>query len=258
MPQLFSEQPIAVLRYGAVAHAVKRRLTACRQFAALTPRRRAATHSAMETIQSEHGQGRVADAPSGHWVYRAAAALAEALCAAGALGPADRLVAAAVAVLVVGGACRDRLCAAGRPAADAAAHRLAPRAVPGRRDRHARRRLHLQRHRRRRHRRARSSAPARGRCRPARSRRRQAWVFLVLQALVGLAVLLQFNRFTILLGIASLVVVADLSVHEAHHQLAAIRARPRLLVGRADGLGGGVRRSRRRRRCCSMPARSCG
>src|SRR5262249_13075279 len=35
-----------------------------------------------------------------------------------------------------------------------------------------------------------------------------AAVFLVLQALVGLAVLLQFNRFTILLGIASLAIVA--------------------------------------------------
>jgi 4-hydroxybenzoate polyprenyltransferase len=38
--------------------------------------------------------------------------------------------------------------------------------------------------------------------------KREAWVFLVLQALVGLLVLLQFNRFTVLLGIASLVVVA--------------------------------------------------
>jgi 4-hydroxybenzoate polyprenyltransferase len=36
----------------------------------------------------------------------------------------------------------------------------------------------------------------------------QAAAFLVLQALVGLAVLLQFNRFTIWLGIASLAVVA--------------------------------------------------
>ncbi len=39
-------------------------------------------------------------------------------------------------------------------------------------------------------------------------RKRQAWVFLVLQALVGLAVLLQFNSFAILLGICSLVIVA--------------------------------------------------
>src|SRR6201987_4053085 len=37
---------------------------------------------------------------------------------------------------------------------------------------------------------------------------KRAFVFLVLQALVGLAVLLQFNRFAILTGIASLLVVA--------------------------------------------------
>jgi 4-hydroxybenzoate polyprenyltransferase len=36
----------------------------------------------------------------------------------------------------------------------------------------------------------------------------QAAVFLLLQALVGLAVLLQFNRFTVLMGFASLLVVA--------------------------------------------------
>lgn len=38
--------------------------------------------------------------------------------------------------------------------------------------------------------------------------RRQAWLFLALQALAGLAVLLQFNSFTEMLGIASLLVVA--------------------------------------------------
>ncbi|MCT8991407.1 4-hydroxybenzoate octaprenyltransferase [Chelativorans sp. SCAU2101] len=38
--------------------------------------------------------------------------------------------------------------------------------------------------------------------------RRQAWVFLVLQALVGLVVLLQFNAFAILVGLGSLAVVA--------------------------------------------------
>ena len=36
----------------------------------------------------------------------------------------------------------------------------------------------------------------------------QAVVFMVLQALIGLAVLLQFNRFAVLTGIASLVIVA--------------------------------------------------
>ncbi|ESY85011.1 4-hydroxybenzoate octaprenyltransferase [Mesorhizobium australicum] len=38
--------------------------------------------------------------------------------------------------------------------------------------------------------------------------RRRAWLFLVLQALVGLAVLLQFNSFAILLGVCSLGIVA--------------------------------------------------
>jgi 4-hydroxybenzoate polyprenyltransferase len=38
--------------------------------------------------------------------------------------------------------------------------------------------------------------------------RKQALAFLALQALTGLAVLLQFNRFTILLGISSLAIVA--------------------------------------------------
>lgn len=38
--------------------------------------------------------------------------------------------------------------------------------------------------------------------------RRQAWAFLAAQALVGLAVLVQFNAFAILLGVASLAVVA--------------------------------------------------
>jgi 4-hydroxybenzoate polyprenyltransferase len=38
--------------------------------------------------------------------------------------------------------------------------------------------------------------------------RRRAWLFLVLQALVGLAVLLQFNSFAVLLGICSLAIVA--------------------------------------------------
>jgi 4-hydroxybenzoate polyprenyltransferase len=37
---------------------------------------------------------------------------------------------------------------------------------------------------------------------------RQAAVFLVVQALIGLAVLLQFNRFAVMTGIASLVIVA--------------------------------------------------
>ncbi|MCP8897180.1 4-hydroxybenzoate octaprenyltransferase [Shinella daejeonensis] len=52
---------------------------------------------------------------------------------------------------------------------------------------------------------------ARTRSRPlpsGRVSRTQARLFLLAQALVGLAVLLQFNRFTVVLGIVSLVVVA--------------------------------------------------
>ena len=77
---------------------------------------------------------------------------------------------------------------------------------------------------------------------------RAAAVFLVAQALVGLLVLLQFNRFTIWLGIASLGGGGDLSVHEARDLLAADLPRPRLLLGRADGLGRRVRPARSGRR----------
>ena len=54
-------------------------------------------------------------------------------------------------------------------------------------------------------------AVARTRSRPlpsGRVTRRQAKIFMVLQALAGLAVLLQFNGFTVVLGIASLAIVA--------------------------------------------------
>ena len=72
--------------------------------------------------------------------------------------------------------------------------------------------------------------------------------FLVLQALVGFLVLIQFNRFAIATGIASLGDRRGLSVHEADHLLAADRARARVLLGRADGLG-------RQRSAASMPRR---
>ena len=48
--------------------------------------------------------GAVADAQRGNWVDRYRARLAEALCAAGALGPADRLLAAVLAVRLRAGA----------------------------------------------------------------------------------------------------------------------------------------------------------
>ncbi len=52
---------------------------------------------------------------------------------------------------------------------------------------------------------------ARTRSRPlpsGRTTRKRAWLFLGAQALVGLAVLLQFNPFSIVLGVSSLVIVA--------------------------------------------------
>ena len=75
-----------------------------------------------------------------------------------------------------------------------------------RRFRHARRRLHLERHRRPRSRcQCRAYAVAAD---PVRtSQPRQAALFLVLLALIGFAVLITFNGFTIALGIASLAIV---------------------------------------------------
>ena len=170
----------------------------------------------METIQSEAGQGRVADAPSGHWVYRLLprwlwpyAQLARwdrpigwwlllwpcwwsaALAASAHARPGDRcctllpipwhLVLFLVGAIAMRGAgCTYNDIVDEDIDAQGRADPLAAAAF-----------------------------------RPGR-RKRQAWIFLVLQALVGLAVLLQFNSFAIVLGIASLAVVADLSVHEAH------------------------------------------
>ena len=84
-----------------------------------------------------------------------------------------------------------------------------------------------------------------------------AAVFLALQALVGLLVLLQFNRFTVLLGIASLAIVGGLSGDEAHHLVAAGHARARVLVGRADGLGGAAGAARSAGLSCSTPGAIC-
>ena len=102
----------------------------------------------------------------------------------------------------------------------------------------ARRRLHLERSRRPRSRRAASNARARGQFRRNRSRSRRRPCSCWRRLWSGLLVLIQFNRFTILTGLASLVVVVDLSFHEAHYLLAADFPRARLLMGRADGLAG--------------------
>ncbi|PRD45694.1 4-hydroxybenzoate octaprenyltransferase [Phyllobacterium phragmitis] len=75
---------------------------------------------------------------------------------------------------------------------------------------------------------------ARTRSRPLPSgqvTRRQAKIFVVLQALVGLAVLLQFNMFTILLGLASLLIIA------AYPFMKRITNWPQLVLGLAFSWG---------------------
>ena len=161
----------------------------------------------METIQSAAGRGRVADAPSGHWVYRLLprgvwpyAQLARlerpigwwlllwpcwwsaALAAVAHSQPGEPVstllpsawhillfLAGAIAMRGAGCTYNDIVDAD----IDAKVERTRSRPLPSR-----------------------------------QVTRRQAWIFLVAQALVGLVVLLQFNSFTILLGIASLAVVA--------------------------------------------------
>ena len=132
------------------------------------------------------------------------------------------------------------------PRTRAAPNLSASRAVLYRRLRHARRRLHLERHRRprpRRQRRAHALAadPVRPGQRPAGGGLSGA---SVAGRLCGAALVQRLHHR------ARHRLAGDrrgLSVHEAHHLLAADRARPRLLVGSADGLGGGFR-----------PARSAG
>lgn len=161
----------------------------------------------MEIIQSRTGQGRVADAPSGHWVYRALprgfwpyAQLARwdrpigwqllrwpcwwaaALAAVAYTRPGDSLLSLLpspwhLALFLVG--------AMAMRGAGCTYNDLVDEEI--------------------------DNKVERTRSRPLPSgqvSRRQAWAFLVLQALVGLAVLLQFNTFTILLGLASLAIVA--------------------------------------------------
>lgn len=161
----------------------------------------------METIQSTSAQGRVADAPSGHWVYKTlprrlwpyaqlarwdrpigwwlllwpcwwSAALAAIAYASPGEPLATLLPSPWYIVLFLIGAVAMR-------GAGCTYNDLVDQDI--------------------------DMKVERTRSRPLPSRqvtRRQAWLFLVLQALVGLVVLLQFNDFAILLGICSLVVVA--------------------------------------------------
>lgn len=161
----------------------------------------------MDIIQSRQAQGRVADAPSSHWVYRllpraawpyaqlarwdrpigwklllwpcwwslamAASAGAEPGAPLGQVLPSPWLLAlflvGAVAMRGAGCTYNDLV----DQEIDEAVERTRSRPLPS-----------------------------------GQVTRRQAWAFLLAQALLGLAVLVQFNGFAILLGCASLLVVA--------------------------------------------------
>ncbi|MDR7031587.1 4-hydroxybenzoate octaprenyltransferase [Mesorhizobium sp. BE184] len=161
----------------------------------------------METIQSKASQGRVSDAPSGHWVYRVLprwlwpyAQLARwdrpigwqlllwpcwwsaAMAASAYARPDDPLLSLlpqlSTLVLFLLGAIAMR-------GAGCTYNDLVDEDI--------------------------DAKVERTRSRPLPSgqvSRRQAWVFLLIQAFIGFAVLLQFNSFAIGLGICSLLVVA--------------------------------------------------
>jgi 4-hydroxybenzoate polyprenyltransferase len=161
----------------------------------------------METVQQRGVQGRVSDAPSGHWVYRLlprgawpyaqlarwdrpigwwlllfpcwwSAALASSAYAKAGEPLSTLLPSPWTLILFLVGAVAMR-------GAGCTYNDIADEDIDGKVER--------------------------TRSRPLPSgqvSRRQAWAFLVAQALLGLVVLLQFNSFAILLGIASLAVVA--------------------------------------------------
>ena len=192
---------------------------------------------------------RVADA-TGNWVDTHAPSWSRPYLRLCPFRPPDRLLAAADAVLVVGGAGRRHRA---RRQSIVARHR----AVLHRRLRDARRGLHLERHHRSRSRRqGRAHAVAAD---PGRAGQRAAGVGVPGAAGAGRAC-----------GAAAVQPLRDhdrhrladhrrgLSLHEAHHLVAAGRARPRLLLGRADGICGHARAGSISPRSCSMPARSPG
>ena len=161
----------------------------------------------METIQSRQGQGRVADAPSGHWVYRA---LPRALWPYAQLARWDRPIGWQLLLWPCWWSAAMAASAHAQPGAPLTsvmpplwhlflflAGAIAMRGAGCTYNDIADVKFDAQ--------------VERTRSRPLPSgqvSRRQAWGFLVLQALVGLAVLVQFNWFAVALGVASLAIVA--------------------------------------------------
>jgi 4-hydroxybenzoate polyprenyltransferase len=161
----------------------------------------------MENIQSRAGQGRVADAPSGHWVYRA---LPRAVWPYAQLARWDRPIGWWLLLWPCWWSAALAASAHAQPGAPlwsalpspwhillflvgAIAMRGAGCTYNDLVDEDI------------------DNAVERTRSRPLPSRqvtRRQAWLFLVMQALVGLLALVQFNLFAIVLGICSLAIVA--------------------------------------------------
>ena len=156
----------------------------------------------METIQSRESRGRVADAPSRHWVYRA---LPRSLWPYAQLARWDRPIgwwllmwpcwwSAALAVAAPAGTLSWQLPfhlllfmlgAIAMRGAGCTYNDIVDQDI--------------------------DEKVARTRSRPlpsGQATRRQAWVFLLMQCLVGLVVLLQFNWFAIGVGVASLLTVA--------------------------------------------------
>ena len=203
---------------------------------------------------SRHGDRQRAARGRGHRALGrpVRAAVLAPLPAARAHRPADRLVAAAPALLVVGGAGGDRRGAAAAPTSGICLlFLIGAVAMRGAGS-------HLQRHRRPRHRRpGRAHAPA-PRSPRGRSAAAPAAVFLrgpgADRARGAAAVQRVGDRAS---GCARCVLGGDLPVHEARHRLAAGGARAGLRLGRADGLGGGVRPPRLAGRSCSTRARIC-
>ncbi|MEZ5782230.1 MAG: 4-hydroxybenzoate octaprenyltransferase [Rhizobiaceae bacterium] len=161
----------------------------------------------METIQSKDAQGRVADAPSGHWVYRL---LPKALWPYAQLARWDR----PIGIWLLMWPCwwSAALAASAYPVTSESLPSLLPspwylflflagsismRGAGCTYNDLVDMKLDAQ--------------VDRTRSRPLPSgqvSRLQAWIFLVVQALIGLLVLVQFNSFAILLGICSLAIVA--------------------------------------------------
>ncbi|WP_420959755.1 4-hydroxybenzoate octaprenyltransferase [Brucella sp. IR073] len=182
------------------------------------------------TIQSRNAQGRVMDAPSGHWVYRA---LPRWLWPYAQLARWDRPIGWQLLLWPCGWSVALVAAAGAHPGEDIWALIPSPwhlllfliGAITMRGAGCTYNDLVDQDI---------DDKVARTRSRPLPSgqvTRAQAKIFLVLQALVGLAVVLQFNLFSILLGFASLIIVA------AYPFMKRITDWPQLVLGLAFSWG---------------------